>query len=73
MDPKSLFVVHSTQGLKAAFWPLLSSVMESPLEGAPAKPSGSEMAKVSVCPYWEELGERRKQAKGSWKSLFLVQ
>lgn len=50
MDPKRLFVVRSTQGLKA-FWPLLRSVMESPVERAPTEPSGSEMMKMSVCPY----------------------
>lgn len=69
MDPKRLFVVRSAQGLKASSG---LSVMESRLEEAPAEPRGSEM-KVSACPYWEGLGERRKEAKESRKSLFLVQ
>lgn len=43
MDPKRLFMVCSIQGLKAFFWPLSCSVMESGLERVPAEPSGSEM------------------------------
>lgn len=73
MDPKRLFVVHSTQGLKAFFWPLLSSVVESPLEAEPAEPSGSEMDESVSVSILEGAEGKKEIGQGSRKSLVLVQ
>lgn len=67
MDPKRLFVVRSTQGLKAFFWPLLSLVMESPSEGVPAEPSGSETDESVSVSILGRAGGKKEIGQGKLK------